>query len=589
MKKNFTLLLAFFITASLSLTAQSNRVVMVEEATQASCGPCAGQNPAFDALLDANTDKVVVLKYQTSWPGFDQMNLDNPGEVQDRVDYYGISGVPNGFVNGVGITNDCNAYDWAPACLSQDEIDAAYDEMSAFDMTLEASVLDDMMTITGSVTATGDASGDLRLRIAITEKTINYEDVPGGTNGETKYHHVLKKFVGGSAGIALENTWAAGDTYDINETFNLTDLTIYTMGELEVVAFVQDDNNKAIHQAVKDDQVALESSYDVGSALLDVTNVSESFCSGTQTFSPVVELQNKGNDNLTSALITYSANGGTAQTYEWTGNLPIFEKTEVTLNPISFTTVPTVPGYLDVNVSEPNGMADENAADDDVSAALRNAVTTNTIELSIRTDFWGYETYWAVLNPIGGIVAEGGNLNIGLDGGGLNQGTENDPGAYASESLYEETVEIPADGCYRLVVVDSYGDGIVGGGYVFVRNSENDIIINLPTTFGDSGEASFSNAVISDITTPEAVSEFSINPNPVTDVAMVNFSMAKNAKTTISVVDALGKEVLAESFGTLASGTHTRELQMNSLANGVYFVRLNAGNTVVTKKITLVK
>ncbi len=586
MKKIFTLLFAFFVTASL-LTAQSNRVVMVEEGTQASCPPCASQNPAFDALLDANADKVVVLKYQTSWPGFDQMNLDNPTEVQDRVDYYSFEGVPSGYVNGVAVADDCNAYAGAPICLAQGEIDAAYSETSAFDMAIEAYTdeTNTILTIMGSVTATADVSGDLRLRVALTEKTIYAYDVPGGTNGETSFHHVLKKFIGGSMGFDLEDNWTAGQTYEINETLDLSTLPIYNIEELEVVAFVQDDNTKAIHQAVKDAAVDITVDFDVNSTVVEVTNIPFKFCSGTQSFAPMIRLKNSGNDDLTSALLTYSLNGGEEQTYEWTGFLETVQSVEVELDPVEFTLVPTVPGYLNASVSNPNGIVDEDLADNDLSATLIDATTESTVEVAIYTDNWGYETYWAILNPLGGIVADGGNPNIGLGGG---VGTPDDVEAYESNTLNTEIVELSAEGCYTFVIVDSYGDGITTG-YVYLRNSSSEIIIDLPTTFGNSGEANFSRAVISDITTPEAVSEFSINPNPVTDVALVNFSMASNAKTTLTVVDALGKQVLLENFGTLASGTHTREIQMAGLANGVYFVRLNAGNNVVTKKITLVK
>jgi hypothetical protein len=53
-----TLLVCLF---SVSAFGQ-NRLVLVEHFTQASCGPCASQNPALKTLLDANNTKVVALK-----------------------------------------------------------------------------------------------------------------------------------------------------------------------------------------------------------------------------------------------------------------------------------------------------------------------------------------------------------------------------------------------------------------------------------------------------------------------------------------------------------------------------------------------
>ena len=74
---------------------KSQRMVLVEEFTQASCYSCALYNPALNTLLAANTSKVISLKYQTSWPGVDPMNAANPSDVAGRVSFYGwISGVP---------------------------------------------------------------------------------------------------------------------------------------------------------------------------------------------------------------------------------------------------------------------------------------------------------------------------------------------------------------------------------------------------------------------------------------------------------------------------------------------------------------
>jgi len=233
-------------------------MVFIEEGTQASSRPCATQNPSFDALLDANADKVVVLKYQTSWPGFDQMNHDNPKEVQDRVDYYGINGIPSGYINGQEITNDCSLYPGAVACLSQADINAAYTSAAAFDLDISAAFEDDTFNISGALTANEAINGDLKLRIALAEKTIDYDDAPEGSNGETEYHHVLKKFIlGGTNGIDLNDSWTPGDTYTINQSLILTGIKIYDYPQLEIIAFVQDDNSKNVYQAAKDSDIPI--------------------------------------------------------------------------------------------------------------------------------------------------------------------------------------------------------------------------------------------------------------------------------------------------------------------------------------------
>src|SRR5258706_16343823 len=77
MKKIFTLIVSVIFVYTLSY-GQSQRLVLCEEFTQASCPPCAAQNPAYNTLLNANPTKVVAIKHQTSWPGVDPMNAQNP-------------------------------------------------------------------------------------------------------------------------------------------------------------------------------------------------------------------------------------------------------------------------------------------------------------------------------------------------------------------------------------------------------------------------------------------------------------------------------------------------------------------------------
>ena len=64
MKKLYTLALAMFV--GVAVNAQSQRLTLLEEFTQASCGPCAAQNPALNTLLAGNETKTVSIKYQTN-------------------------------------------------------------------------------------------------------------------------------------------------------------------------------------------------------------------------------------------------------------------------------------------------------------------------------------------------------------------------------------------------------------------------------------------------------------------------------------------------------------------------------------------
>jgi len=73
MKRIFTLMLGVaMVVTTVQLTAQqSPRMGFVEEATQASCPPCATLNPGLQTLMNNNSDKVIFMAYQVWWSGFD--------------------------------------------------------------------------------------------------------------------------------------------------------------------------------------------------------------------------------------------------------------------------------------------------------------------------------------------------------------------------------------------------------------------------------------------------------------------------------------------------------------------------------------
>ena len=207
MKKNYTLFLFLFsLLFAFQANAQSKRMVMIEEATQASCPPCATLNPALQNLVNANDGKVVFMGYQVWWPGFDPMYLDNPAEVDVRVgDYYGFAFAPQITMQGSFVTGGGDA--GALGNLTQAKINAVANQDSEFDMALTAEIVNGELRVNGRVDATMDVSGNLRLRLAIIEHIIDIADAPGGTNGETEYHNVFKKFIGGTAGIDLADAW----------------------------------------------------------------------------------------------------------------------------------------------------------------------------------------------------------------------------------------------------------------------------------------------------------------------------------------------------------------------------------------------
>ena len=582
MKK--VLLSLLVIILALQLDAQVARKAFVEEATQASCPPCASFNPQVQALLGDNTETTIFIGYQVWWPGFDQMYLDNPEEVDDRINYYGVTAAPSILVQGTNFEQTFN----------QSQINNVTSQESEFALDIAAEIVNGEVMVTGNIEAVLEASGNLKLRIALVEEIIYYEDAPGGTNGETEYHHVFKKFInaGGADGVTLADTWMVGDTYEINETLTLGSFPIYHYDGLEVVAWIQNDADKFVHQAAKVTNLSITTDYAANGAAVEVSGLPATVCIGDHTIEPVFKLQNGGNDTLTSATIAYSINGGAEQMVDWTGALSTLATAEVTLDPITFEAT-GMDNTISARVMNPNGATDENADDDNVEAVIPPAApSTETAELTIVTDNYGNETYWQVTDEAGTVVASGGNAGVGLTNIGVGAGAPpSDPGAYGNNQTIIEEIPLPTAGCFTLTFTDYWGDGICcayGSGSYVLRDNEDNLMFG-GGEFGAINNDNFQSLLANSVQDEAFVANFKVTPNPVIERALIEFSTEEAASATISVMNALGQVVRRSELGKLPAGSHNVFMDMSNLNSGIYMINVVSGTVSGTKKVILAK
>ena len=585
MRKIYTMCLsAIFMFSVVSLMGQSPRMTVVEEATQASCPPCATANPPLQALLNANKEKAIFVGYQVWWPGVDAMFDDNPSEVRARIgaDYYAITGAPN-------IVTQGNSGGTATTALTQAGIDARFAETSEFDMGISATVVDGVLEVQGNITASAAVNGNLKLRLIVTEDVIVNADLAYlGTNGETEFHHVFKAFVGGPQGITLEGTWAAGDTYTINESLDLGAFNIYHYDGLEIVALVQDDNTKYIHQATKSDEVGVNLTQDLNIRPLAVA-LPDEICTGSQTMAPSVRVQNIGNETLTACDVTYSVNGGASQTTTWTGSLGSLESVFVSLDEIGFETQAS--NSIDFSTSAPNGGVDGDASNDTGSGSFAEASTTEgTLTVEILTDNYGDETYWEVRNSAG-VVMSGGNPNVGLD----NIGTGLFPApasteSYANNQLVMVEVPIDVNDCYTFHITDYYGDGLVLSnpiGYFKISDQDGNEILN--STAGFIEDATDVNGQMStSVDDVDALTALNIYPNPATTNVIVDYSLENSSTVRFELFNILGERVLTQNEASFG-GSNRVELNVANLETGMYTLNMTIEDQMTSSKITIIK
>lgn len=245
MKKLSTLMLISALLCTQIIFSQITRKVLFEEGTNASCSPCAANNPILKAFLDANAANVLAIKYHASWPGYDPMYDANPTQNTERiVNYYHMNntGVPycncDGLIEDIwpfsipAFTNAMNTRLAVPAPLSITVIDlrVAGDSIrSTINVNIPAAL----------------PSGTYYLRVMAMEGVIVYA-VPPGSNGETVFEHVFRRAYPNTTGTAL--TTAAGNYQYV---FTYKKETAWIDTSVFTIAFVQNDVNKEILNSAK--------------------------------------------------------------------------------------------------------------------------------------------------------------------------------------------------------------------------------------------------------------------------------------------------------------------------------------------------
>lgn len=213
--------------------------VLFEEWTNASCAPCASNNPTIDAFVQANFNTLVPIKYHVWWPGnTDPMYLHNVPENTARTEYYGVSGVPHVIMGGVTTP----VYPYTTPGSLQD----AYDIQMSKATPLEVSVTDTPVgndSIRTDITLTIHSPllyGQYYLRVMAVERWIHYASPPGN-NGEMDFYDVFRKAYPNITGTLLPLT---PGTYDYTFTYPIDAAWVDSM--IYSVAFVQDDVSKKI-------------------------------------------------------------------------------------------------------------------------------------------------------------------------------------------------------------------------------------------------------------------------------------------------------------------------------------------------------
>lgn len=546
-------LLSLFITLTFAGFSQSQRMVLLEHFTQASCGPCATYNPSIHSLLQSNPDKITSINYHTSWPGYDPMYLHNTADPSAKVSYYGVSSVPHSVLDG-------NFYNGHPASWNINMVNQRYAVPSPFTLSLNQhlSATQDTLFVTMLIEATAAVTGPINAYIAVIEKHIHFNSAPG-SNGEKDFYNVLKKLLPTKTGISLPTPMQAGEYYILESFWVLAN--VYSIDELSVIGFVQNPTTKEIHQSANLNLDPITAVYENDAEVMDFTNMIERYCNNN--FSPIFKLRNNGSNNLTDLVIKYQVNDEEIQTYNWTGDLSFLEKELVELPQISFNLEQT--NTLRLFIDQVNATNDDYTLNDTIIHVFDKSLQSGSVvEVKIRTDNAPSEVTWEMVNSTGEIIATGGPY------------TE-------SGITYTEAVPLTENGCYEFFIYDSGGNGLCcGNGTGFFRLASGSTTLAQGTQFGYGVSAQFEATTI-DISNPSMDAPFNVYPNPASNLLMIDIP-SSSASAKITIVNQLGQEF----YQTTVKDGKT-EINTSSWPSGLYIIHMESAQQIMMRKVSIVK
>jgi hypothetical protein len=218
----------------------AQRVVLLEDFANVSCGPCVTSNQIIESLQNGTyKNKLAVVKFSTYFPSpNDPFYLANKSICDDRIAFYNVYLAPTLVVDGTlkPIATDSTK-------IKQD-LDQRISAAAPFNINVATDIQDSSFIVNINVqpvSLTGLNLDNLVLYTLITENDIEFNEAPG-SNGEKVFSNVLRKALPSDDGISF---MALPDT-----TFNWqTDLlSNWNSSNLHVVVFIQNIQTKEILQ-----------------------------------------------------------------------------------------------------------------------------------------------------------------------------------------------------------------------------------------------------------------------------------------------------------------------------------------------------
>lgn len=239
-----------------------SRRLLHEDFTSSSCPPCLPGGIQLRSVMAARPDSThTLISYPMTWPSTGDPY--NTAEANDRRQYYGVNSIPNLFLDG-GWDGNPNGYtetnfddfQIVPSFMS---VDATFNVDSINPATK-------VITVNITINPLQDnPSTFLRLHTAVFETLTENNRSNDNPNGETEWHHYMKKMLPDANGMSIPPL-QAGVPYTTSLSYTFpglyrlpansntpinvaTEHSVEEFDDLGVVIFVQDQNTQEVFQS----------------------------------------------------------------------------------------------------------------------------------------------------------------------------------------------------------------------------------------------------------------------------------------------------------------------------------------------------
>ncbi len=283
-----------------------------------------------------------------------------------------------------------------------------------------------------------------------------------------------------------------------------------------------------------------------------------------------IKIKNNGAAPLTSLHIDYGIYNNENATYEWTGNLEFNEEEVIILPPLGYMNYLNNSNQFYVEISEPNGEADEYEYDNSKVSSFE-IVPSYPPELvfRLRTNSRPQQNRYEIYDIEGNSIFSNE----------LEQ----------ANTVYSDTLTFQK-GCYEFVIYDTQGNGMNnwpegdGNGAILIHDKQGPLLKFMERWFGHSLRQSF--AVEADVAVPEiAKSDFNIWPNPSKGSFHFRLQDLNSNKFYLTVYSLTGKTLFSKQY--TKENTSAYNLDLSALPAGIFSVKIIAGTKTYHQKIII--